>query len=171
MKKITLALVSMLMVFAPSTLFASARKDKTPVYNANVAYEVATIQVATEGTKLIKVSGEGKREEDAVEAARLNAISACIFKGLPAGQNANATPALCTDPRAAAENAGYFNEFFKPGGEYMKYLNLSTSKLLPNDRIKMKKKYKVSIYIQVMHDNLRKKLEADGIIKSLNHGF
>lgn len=39
------------------------------------------------------------------------------------------------------------------------------------DRLKVKKGYKVAIYVQVMFDNLRKKLEADGIVKSLSSGF
>jgi hypothetical protein len=39
------------------------------------------------------------------------------------------------------------------------------------DRRKVKGGYKVAIYVQVMFDNLKHKLEADGIAKKLNSGF
>ena len=39
------------------------------------------------------------------------------------------------------------------------------------DRIKVGKEYKVGVVVSVSKDELRKDLEAAGIIKSLNSGF
>ncbi len=39
------------------------------------------------------------------------------------------------------------------------------------DRRQVKGGYKVGIYVQVMYDNLKRKLEADGIARKLSSGF
>ena len=38
------------------------------------------------------------------------------------------------------------------------------------DRMKIKGGYKVAIYVQVMYDNLRDKMEADGIVRKRSTG-
>jgi len=62
--------------------------------------------------------------------------------------------------------------FFEVGGKYLQYIAV-TNDADPSgeDRIKMKKGYKVAIYVQVMYDALRKQLEADGIARRLDSGF
>ena len=72
-------------------------------------------KVGTEGTKFVKVWGFGKTVDKAVMAAKRNAVHACLFRGLPAGPNANATPAICRDPNTFRNNEAYFEEFFAPG--------------------------------------------------------
>ena len=39
------------------------------------------------------------------------------------------------------------------------------------DRRKIKGGYKCALYIQVMYDNLKRQMEADGIAKKLSSGF
>lgn len=39
------------------------------------------------------------------------------------------------------------------------------------DKRKVKGGYKVAIYVQVMYDNLKKKMEDDGIVRKLSTGF
>ena len=65
-----------------------------------------------------------------------------------------------------------FDNFFETAGTYLNFVNMTTDGVPSGqDRLKIKKGYKVAIYVQVMFDNLRKKLETDGIIKGLSTGF
>lgn len=55
----------------------------------------------------------------------------------------------------------------------MKYVNLTNDGAVGNgDIMKIKKKlYKVGVYVSVNKDELRRRLEQDGIIRGLNSGF
>jgi hypothetical protein len=135
---------------------------------------VETIGVGQDGTKTMKIWGYGKRVEDAVIQAKMNAVAAVIFRGIPGGQGAAATPAILRDPNAAEKHADYFEEFFAPNGKYLQFINLTTDGMPSGqDRLRMSrpKQYKVAIYAQVMYDNLRRQLEADGIVRRLDSGF
>lgn len=160
------------LMFSVSFAYSQSRKERKALFDSMQNFEISTIKVATDGTKFVKVWGYGKKVDDAVVQAKKNAVYACIFRGLPAASTANATPALCKDPNAYNMHQEYFDSFFETAGPYINYVNMTTDGVPSGqDRLKIKKGYKVAIYVQVMFDNLRKKLEADGIIKSLSSGF
>ena len=129
-------------------------------------YEVETVGVGTEGTKALKVWTYGKTVEKAVMDAKKCAVAACIYRGLPAS-TLSIFLAL-----GYISITDFFNDFFKDGGEYLNYVNL-TSDGDPSgqDRLKMKGGYKVGVYVQVLYDRLRKHLEAKGVIKSMDSWF
>lgn len=156
---------------------AAAQKRKTRLdnvdgrFNAQYNYEVETVGVGTEGTKALKVWAYGKSVNAAIQMAKKCAVAACIYRGLPASTYALATPALCSNP--GDEWDDYFDDFFRDGGQYLNYVNL-TSDGVPSgqDRLKLKGGgYKVGIYVQVLYDRLRKDMEAKGIIKSMDSYF
>ncbi len=159
------------------TVFSQARhsrKDRKTHYSSSFNFEVETIGVGQDGTKTMKVWGYGKRVEDAIIQAKMNAVAAVIFRGIPGGKGAAATPAILTDPNAAEKHADYFEEFFAPDGKFLQFINLTTDGMPSGqDRLRMSrpKQYKVAIYAQVMYDNLRRQLEADGIARRLDSGF
>jgi len=168
-------LLSLLFVFS-STVQAQekhGRKDKKAHYSSNYNYEVQIMGVGQDGTKVMKVWGYGKNVESAVIEAKMNAVAAAIFKGIPGGHGAAATPAILSDPNASDKHADYFENFFSPGGKYLQFLTLTTDGMPSGqDRLQISKKnYKVAIYAQVMYDALRKQLEADGIARRLDSGF
>jgi hypothetical protein len=173
LKKLSFIL-ALLFVF---TGFANAqerhsRKEMKAHYNSNYNYEVQIMGVGQDGTKVMKVWGYGKRVEDAIIEAKMNAVASVIFKGIPGGHGAAATPALLTDPNAGEKHAAYFETFFSPGGKYLQFLTMTTDGMPSGqDRLSIKKGYKVAIYAQVMYDALRKQLEADGIARRLDSGF
>ena len=69
-------------------------------------------------------------------------------------------------------NYEYFEKFFAPGGAYLGFVNMTTDGIpTGQDRLKVKGGYKVALYIQVMFDNLKNKLEQDGLKKKLSAGF
>ncbi len=138
----------------------------------NWEYEVTSERVGVEGTKFIKVWGFGKNPEKAVLAAKRNAIHASLFRGLPAAENVNATPAICRDLGVIDTHADYFESFFQPGGPFLRFINVTTD-VVPSgtDRRKVKGGYKVAIYVQVLYDDLKRQMESDGIIRNLSSGF
>lgn len=162
---------TVILLLSITTVFAqnSARKKSITSWDS---YEITTEKVGVEGTKFVKVWGFGKTVDKAVMAAKRNAVHACLFRGLPGGPNANATPAICKDPNAFDNNVKYFEAFFAPEGDYLKFVNLTTDGVPSGqDKRKIKGGYKCALYIQVMFDNLKRQMEADGIVKKLSTGF
>lgn len=150
-----------------------SRKEKKAHYSSNYNYEVQIMGVGQDGTKVMKVWGFGRRVEDAVIEAKMNAVASVIFKGIPGGHGAAATPAILTDPNAGDKHAEYFETFFSPGGKYLQFITMTTDGMPSGqDRLQIDRRtYKVAIYAQVMYDALRKQLETDGIARSLSTGF
>lgn len=151
---------------------AQTRKERKILWNSQYNYEIEPVGVGQDGTKVFKVWGYGKDVGAAVMNAKEAAVAACIFKGLPGGGGSAPTPPICSQPNAEQIHADYFEKFFEVGGKYLQYIAV-TNDADPSgeDRIKMKKGYKVAIYVQVMYDALRKQLEADGIARRLDSGF
>ena len=147
-----------------------SRVENVNGFSAAYNYEVETVGVGSEGTKSLKVWAYDKTVEKAVALAKKCAVAACIYRGLPASTYSLATPALCENPDPKWD--GWFKKFFDDGGQYNNYVNLTTDGMPSGqDRLKMKGGYKVGVYVQVLHDRLRKDLEREGIIKSMNSWF
>ena len=119
MKK-TIAYILVLLMAA--TAVSAQNRERRKSIKSWENYEITTEKVGTEGTKFVKVWGFGKTVDKAVMAAKRNAVHACLFRGLPAGPNANATPAICRDPNTFRNNEAYFEEFFAPGGAYLRFV-------------------------------------------------
>lgn len=178
MKRVALLLPLLLAVMLITTNYAQAQsrhKVRKMEYNSSYNYEVATVAVGVDGTKLVKVWGYGKKVEDAIRNAKELAVACAIFRGFPAASNGKAakTPAIVTDKNAAEKNMTFFENFFAPGGKYLQYVNLSTdAPPSGKDRLKVNKKtYKVGVVVSIAFDELRKDLEKEGIARRLDAGF
>ncbi|HDP76456.1 MAG TPA: hypothetical protein ENN49_11480 [Bacteroidales bacterium] len=173
MRKVLLSIaVTVLAVVMVLPANAQTRKERKILWNSQYNYEIEPVGVGQDGTKVFKVWGYGKNVGAAVMNAKQAAVAACIFKGLPGGAGSAPTPPICSQPNAEQIHADYFEKFFEVGGKYLQYIAV-TNDADPSgeDRIKMKKGYKVAIYVQVMYDALRKQLEAEGIARRLDSGF
>ena len=170
----TLAISAMGLLLTCFVVNAQSRnKVRKLEYNSQYNYEVATLAVGVDGTKLVKVWGYGKTAEDAVRNAKELGVACAIFRGFPAGSNGSAapTPAILTDANAATTHEDYFVKFFEPGGKYLQYVNLSTDGI-PTDRVKVNKKtYQVGVEMSIAYDELRKEMERQGFARKLNSGF
>lgn len=165
---ITLASVTVISLVS----YAQKPLEKYMLFRDWENYEVSTIQVGTEGTKYIKVWGYGKKVDRAIVQAKKNAIHACLFRGIPGNGTSMATPAIIRDPNILENNADYFYEFFETAGAYLQFVNVTTDGIPSGqDRREVKGGYKVAIKVQVMYDNLKAKMEADGFATKLNSGF
>jgi hypothetical protein len=164
-------LIAFLAFFAFTNGNAQSRKERKAMYDSKYNYEIQSLGVGQDGTKLVKIWGYGKKADDAVYEAKRNAVAAVIFRGVPAGNGAAATPSILTID-GYEKNADFFDDFFKAGGMYLSFVN-STTDGMPGgaDRIKMKKGYKVALSASVAYDQLRKYLEEKGIAKKLDSGF
>ncbi len=171
MKKTLIITLAIIMVL-PFTTTAQKASERRKLFDNWNNYEIETVQVGQDGTKLLKVWGFGKKVDRAIAQAKKNAVHACIFRGIPGNSTAMATPAICQDPNALESNMDYFYDFFETGSTYIQFVNLTTDGMPSGqDRRQVKGGYKVAIYVQVMYDNLKKKLEADGIVRGLSTGF
>ena len=100
-----------------------------------------------------------------------NAIHGLLFKGLAAsdeGYQGN-VPALVPD--GYESHREYFDLFFG-SGEFKQFIQLtSRGAQQAGDVIKVGRKYKVGLLVQVNLNALRKRLEKDGIIGSAKNIF
>lgn len=170
MKRINLIFFTVLLL--TGTLATHAQKAQRAMLKSPYNYEIQSLGVGQEGTKLVKVWGYDRKAHMAVMEAEKNAVAAAIFRGIPAGNGSVATPALCKNQNCYENNQKFFDEFFKPGGKYLQYVN-RTNDGMPggSDRIKMKRGYKVAVKASIAHSNLRDYLEQEGIVKRLDSGF
>jgi len=160
-----------LLVLATSTLFSQTRKERKAMYDSQYNYEIACLGVGNDGTKLIKVWGYGKKVDNAIYDAKRTAVAAVIFRGVPAGNGAAPTPSLL--PIDGYEKSmDFFDEFFKDGGMYLSFVNLTTDGTPGGkDNIKMSHGYKVAVSASINFNELRKYLQDKGIVKRLDAGF
>ncbi|MEI8271801.1 MAG: hypothetical protein WCG08_04200 [Paludibacter sp.] len=150
---------------------AQTRRDLKAMYHSQYSYEVSCLGVGQDGTKAIKVWGYGKNAEVAAYNAKRDAVAVMIFRGVPGGNGAAPTPAILSID-GYEKNAEFFDAFFKSGGMYLSFINLTTDGVPSgDDRVRMEKGYKVAICASVNYDGLRKYLEEKGIAKKLDAGF
>ncbi len=170
--KFKLLFVLLLSFVTLSTTDAQTRKERKILYNSKYNYEIEALGVGQDGTKVFKIWGYGSTVGEAVMSAKTDAVAACIFKGLTGGAGAAPTPPICSEANIEVTKSDYFEKFFEVGGKYLQYVAVTNDgNPAGADRIKIKKGYKVAIYVQVMYDALRRQLEADGIARRLDSGF
>ncbi|HAX95839.1 MAG TPA: hypothetical protein DCY35_04860 [Prolixibacteraceae bacterium] len=168
MKKWTIIWI-MLLAFS-ITVNGQSRNERRAAGYVIDNYEVTCMGTGMDGTQLIKVWGFGKKPEDAIHQARKNAVHAVIFKGILGGQPGCMQRPLVNKPGAEVQHADYFNNFFSNGGSYLRFVSQAGDGSV--DRIKIDKRtFKVGVVVSVMHAQLRRELEAAGIIPKLGQGF
>lgn len=168
MKKLTSLLILMLIVATVAT--SQTRNQRRAAGYVIGNYEVECMGTGMDGTQLVKVWGFGKKPQDAVHQARKNAVHAVVFKGIIGGKPGCMQRPLVNKPGAEVQHSQFFNNFFSDGGSYLRFVSQTGDGSV--DRIKVDKKtYKVGVVVSVMHAQLRRELEAAGIIPPLGQGF
>lgn len=142
------------------------KRETSGMYLTN--FEAVCEGTGTEGTQLFKIYFYFKREKNAGMHAKENAVKAILFQGIPAGKGCVKRGLVTEDDYL--KNKAWFDAFFAEQGPYLMYVNLVGEGMI--ERVKMpKKNYKAAWVVSVNYDNLRRKLEDEGIIKGLNSGF
>jgi len=145
--------------------FAFSQGNNPTNYN----YEIQFLKTGLQGTELFKVYSYCKKEKDCIENAKVDAVKAILFKGIP---GSGITAPMVNEVGAEEKYSDYFKEFLKPGGKYLNYVSISNDgSINENDRFKVGKQLKIGVIVSVQKANLRKELEAAGIVKKLDNGF
>ncbi len=145
-------------------------------------YETEALEQGQQGTVMFKVYSYAGTVDAAIERAKMDAVHAVLFKGVP-GSNVE-DPIIKNPTKVQEEKSEYFKEFFgvevlqervrEKGGlrygresaDYRLYVKRSDDgSISPQDRMKVGGGYKVGVRVSVNHKQLRKRLEKDGIIK------
>lgn len=135
------------------------------------AYEVQVVRVAQQGTKFYKAWGIAGSPDKAITMALQDAVAATIFTGVAGNETAGSVPPLCSESGAYEQHKAYFDTFFKKG-EFLNYVeNVNKNYPSGENNVSVKGGRRVGVYVKVMYDELRKKLESDGIIKSMKSYF
>lgn len=172
MRTIKFLLISLCIIAFSSNADAQRRKDRMQRYSSAYNYEIQCVGVGNDGTKSVKVWSYGRNVKKAMYKIKKDAVAAAIFRGIPAGGGAAKTPAIITDINAHETHADFFKKFFKAGGPYLQFVNLSDeAKPVGRNKIRMKGGYKIGMLVSINHDDLRTYLEDKGIARSLNSGF
>lgn len=167
-------LVLLLLLAGPGLLFAQSRgkQKKADQQTAAWRYEIENLGVvATAGNKVFKVWSYASDPRVAMEQAKKNAIHGILFKGMADSGRAKGCSPLV--PAGVSGHEAFFDVFFAPGGDYMRYVALTTSgEVAAEDVLRVsKKEYKIGVIVTVQYDNLRRRLEQEGIVEKLNSRF
>ena len=166
MKKFLLPLL--VLVACVSTSCDAVRQKKANKDTNEYRYEIECGGNAIQGTYLVKVWSYSRTPSIAENQCRKNAVHGVIFKGYGGGQGCVSQRPMANNPGVETQFEDYFKSFFATGGEFQKYASIVGG---TTDVVKVGKEYKVGVLVSVRKDDLRKALEAAGVIRRLNAGF
>jgi len=168
-------LVLVLFAFAAVATFSCRR----PPSSTSLNYEVKPMEQGKQGTIMFKVYSYGNTARQAVDRAKMDALHAVLFKGIP---GSNSTRPL-VDVATLEAKKQYFVDFFGGAGEINQY-SLGYIKIKEGshegpyrlyvsesgdgsieDRVKVNNMVKVGVPVVVNLDELRRKLEQDGLVR------
>ena len=173
-QKIYSILVLIILMFSITSVNAQWKKNKANKDTKIWRYDLECEGIAKTGSKLVKVWSYSKNPKHAISRAMKNAVHGIIFKGYAGGgRGCTSIKPLVRDAGVEPQFHNFFENFFKDGGEYLKYVSAATDgRIAPGDRLKVsKREYKIGVIINVQFNELRKRLEKEGIIRSLTSGF
>ena len=161
-------LLSLLVVVLCLPACRSIRQNKANKDTNQYRYEIECAGNAEQGTYLVKVWTYSRSAAVAENQCRKNAVHGVIFKGYGGGQGCVSQRPMASNPGVEQQYKEYFDSFFATGGEFQKYASIMSGTM---ETVKVGNEYKVGVVVSVRKDDLRKALEAAGVIKSLNAGF
>ena len=159
MKKFLLSLLVMALCMPAS---AGLRQKKANKDTNQFRYEIECAGNAIQGTSYSKTASIAENQ------CRKNAVHGVIFKGYGGGQGCVSQRPMASNPGVETQFEEYFKSFFSDGGEFQKYASIMSG---TTETVKVGKEYKVGCVVSVRKDDLRKALEAAGIVRGLSSGF
>jgi hypothetical protein len=153
-------------------LWSCSTTKKLDKETAEWRYQVEAVNTGVQGTYQIKVWTYAEKVEWAEAQAPKNAVHAVVFKGFPSKGRVKGQKPLVRDVNAMETHKAFFDQFFKDGGEYARFVTLVDSGSIgPGDLVKVGKEYKVGYITNVSAAALRKYLEENEIIEALDSRF
>ena len=171
---IKLSLTFLLLIAINFNSNAQRHKRKADKDTQEWRYDIECEGIGKRGFKIVKVWSYSKKPEFAKKQAMKNAVHGLIFKGYSGGANGcSSFKALVGSQKLSEDQAAFLDTFFSDSGDYRQYVTMSgDGNIAPGDRLKIsKREYKIGVVVNVSTDELRKRLESEGIIKALDAGF
>ncbi|MBO7593541.1 MAG: hypothetical protein J6T12_01125 [Salinivirgaceae bacterium] len=164
-KILMLALAAMLIAGGASSV--NAKDKKGLKYNSNTEYNAEALGRNTEDIKVVRLEGKGETEEAATEDAMMKAVACALFCGFPSAGDGvtQPTPAIISDANAEVTYKQFLTEFFKPGGDYKKYVAVSTIVPTKASSKVSKNLYRVRIGMDVSYNALKEEMKKNGVVK------
>lgn len=108
-----------------------------------------------------------KNEKQCLEMAKVDAIKTTLFRGFTS--DIKVYP-IIKNLDIEISNKSYFDNFFKPNGRYLNFVEYTQDELTVYADITKKKK-KMATNLIILRDNLIKEMQNQKIIKLLDNGF
>ncbi|MDD7887120.1 hypothetical protein [Flavivirga sp. 57AJ16] len=172
--KLTPFLILTIFFIIGASANAQWKKNKANEDTKIWRYDLECEGIAKQGSKLVKVWSYSKNPKHAISRGMKNAVHGIIFKGYAGGgQGCTSQKPLVKSADTEKNYKEFFDAFFADGGEYLKYVSAATDgSIAPGDRLKVsRREYKIGVIVNIQFNQLRKRLESEDIIRSLNSGF
>lgn len=166
MKKFITYLVYVGMMMLLTSCGAAKRLATTDT--GKFMYEIEGVSNGTQGSYLVRVWTYSATKYADIENCKKNAVHGVIFKGYAGVGQVRPQSPLVREAGAEVAHADYFDSFFSPGGEYNRYVTITSGS---QEIVKVGNQYKIGMVVSVSKDMLRKSLEEAGIVRSLSSGF
>lgn len=136
---------------------------KSPSVHAFYTFDTECMSNEMDGSVVLRAWGQGSSRSEAMEKAKRQAVYDVIFSGIRIGQ-CNLKP-LVFEVNAKEKYESYFNDFFRDGGEYEKFLKMDATKMGSGVKAESKTRDSYAVVVRVLRANLERKLITDNIIK------
>ncbi len=157
-------LLNLLTIFVIVLSLASCASKKPLASTvAYVSHPTECIGSDPSGLVRLRVWGEGKDRNAAIENAKKKAVEDVLFSNITAGSSKGNSWPVIDNPSIRRTNSEYFAKFFKNGGSYKKFIK--TEKPDKNDNYTGNDKVVVPVEITVDKEGLRHRLIKDKILK------
>lgn len=161
MKRWTIYLLLLLFAVLPTP--TNAKDNDKPL-----VYEMSCGGSANQGFYLVKVRAVVDRKDIGDNILKRCAIHGVLFRGYPGGGGCVSQPPMAGSAMVEQQYSDFFVPFFRKGGGCEAYATLIEGSM---QVVRQRKQYVVTGIISVAKDQLRKDLEAAGVVKRLNSGF
>ncbi len=136
----------------------------------DINYELVCMGTGEDGLSVVKVFSYGRNVSSVIGKSKVNAVDAILFRGYNCSGGRFVGPLVKSEE--VERSRSYFDEFYRTK-RYFQYVILSgDGSVNPMDRVKTEiGLYKIGIGVVVRREALRKQLESDGVIRTMNNGF
>lgn len=146
-------------------LFASCKTSNK--LSGNYAHEIECMGAELDGSVTLKAWGKGRNRVDALEQARKEALNTVLFVGIRNGKPDCETRPILNAPNIRENKADYFNNFFKDGGDYKKFVSNKDESFGKKERAKGRDgEVMYGFIIRIMRSELKKQMITDEILNN-----
>jgi len=135
---------------------------QTRIGEMSVLPECTYLNTELDGSLTVRSYGEGKRQKDAREQAKKNAVYAIVFKGITA--KGNYIRPLVVEANAYERHEAYWATFFADGGIYSEYASSKDEKFTSKKRNHGNTQNIHGAVVRVKRGELKARLIQDDIL-------